>query len=83
MSIEMDNFMDNFDPVQEKYLRQREPKLNRLLDNKDIFAIEKDDSGKFTIKYSNGQKFRCSGPLVNRCIKTIFCRETIKKRKLF
>ncbi len=79
MSIEI----SDFDAIQEKLIRKRELKLNKLLDDKNIFAIEKDDNGKFTINYSNGQKFKCSGFLANRCIKSIFCREMIKKCKLF
>jgi hypothetical protein len=79
MSIEI----NDFDPIQEKLIRKREPKLNKLLNDKNICAIEKDISGRFIIKYNTGQIFKCSGSLPNRCIKMTFCKEIIKKRKLF
>lgn len=67
----------------ERLLKKRVTKLEKILKDKSICAVKRDDSGRFTIKYDDGQVFRCSGELPNRSINYFFSRELVKKKRIF
>ena len=48
-------------------------------ENKNIYKIEKEDNGKATIHFVNGQIFTCSGKLVDKTPIINFSKPRIKK----
>jgi hypothetical protein len=68
---------------EEVVFERKGKQLEKIMQDKSIVSVAKDESGKFTIKYDNGQEWHCSGILPDNHIYRIFSNEVGKKKQLF
>lgn len=71
-----ENFVLPLYGFQKRSIRQ----FNSLLKDKDIVCIEKKDDW-YVIEYTNGQKFKCRGLVVNNA--NIYEKPKVVKKRLF